>query len=240
MKEENENQEQIKGGILTHIRSGAVTMRPKWHFILHTALISTGTLLLIFGILYLTSFILFLTDASGISLAPHFGPPGWFSFFRSLPWLLIFLSLLFVIILELLVQHYTFAYRIPLLISIFCIILLAFFGGIFFAPLHRGLFRAARHGIMNAGGGFYQSFSLNRNREIYRGTVSNLGTSNFILEDFEGETSTIILPPPMSVQMNPHLIPGDEVVVFGNSSGTTVQAKAIRVLKHTEPNRNTE
>lgn len=227
----DEKEKQIKEGILARIRSGRVNMRPKWHFLLRAALFGVGTALLGLAILYLTSFILFVTDASGTWFAPNFGPQGWVALFRSLPWLLILLSILFMALLEALVQRYTFAYRTPLLYSALVIALLALAGGLLAAPFHRGPFgEARRHHLPMFAERFYHDFGPAQERETYRGTVRETTDDGFILEDFRGETSSIVVSPFMHMGRMFRPSPGEEIVVFGSSSGTVVEARAFRLL----------
>ena len=131
--------------VLKAIASGEVAMRPRWHFVLKTALVSTGGVIVLCAVLYLASFVIFVSRQTGGSFVPIFGSRGWYHFFISLPWVLILLSFIFVIILEILVRRYSFGYRQPLLFSVMGIVVIVVAGGGIVAQtsFHRGLFRYA-------------------------------------------------------------------------------------------------
>ena len=137
---------ELRDKVLGAIKNGKVKMRPKWHYVLKTALAITGGVLLSLALLYLVSFIFFALRANGVWFMPAFGLSGMRTFVMSLPWLLIFTSLLFIIILEILVKRYAFAYRKPLLYSVLGILALAIIGGFALAraPFHRSLLRRAQ------------------------------------------------------------------------------------------------
>jgi len=89
--------------------------------------------------LYLASLLIFIAHETGIATVPVFGWLGIMLFLKSLPWLLILLILAFVIILELLARHYSFAYRVPLIYSTVVILILVVAGGLVVAitPFHK-------------------------------------------------------------------------------------------------------
>lgn len=227
------NVKKIKDNILTRIRSGRVTMRPKWHFVLKALLAVVGGVLLLFATLYLISFVVFVTRQTGVWFGPGFGSPGFGALLRALPWALILLSLLFVAILEVLARRYAFAYRRPLLYSVTVIVVIVLVGGGLAAPLHRTPFRDAReHRLPMFAERFYRDFGPPPlpSRELYRGVVTELVPGGFVLEDFQGATSAVRTTPRTRVIGEKPLAIGDEVIVFGMSTGTDVRAHGIRVL----------
>jgi hypothetical protein len=227
----------IKERILDRIRSGQVVMRPKWHFVLKALLAAVGGLLLLLAALYLVSFILFVARQTGAWFGPGFGPPGVGALLRSLPWTLIILSVIFVAILEVLARRYAFAYRRPLLYSIAAIVLLVLVGGVLVAPLHRALFRDMReHRLSMFAERFYRGFGPLPfpSRELYRGTVAELTSGGLILEDFQGVTTSVRFTPRTRMIRGGTFAVGDEVAVFGMTSGTDVFAHGIRALPLSE------
>ncbi|MBU6500605.1 MAG: hypothetical protein KGJ89_04080 [Patescibacteria group bacterium] len=236
MEKEN-NKQSIKDSVLNAIKSGRAKMLPRWHFVLKGVLLAIGVLLLAFLLLYLVSFIVFSMHQTGVWFVPVFGLPGWFSFLRHIPWILIGLSLLFIIVLEILVRRYSFTYRKPLLYSVFAIVLIAGIVGIFAAPLHRGFFLSMRFGGKRPPrpsipflDNFYRSFGFQRLDDVHRGTITEMIPAGFVMENFGGETSTII------ISSGTRLLPindfevGDTVTVFGEENGNSVQAVGIREI----------
>ena len=90
----NSQKSLITGEVLEKIKSGQVKMRPKAHFVLKTALVALGFILIILFVLYLISFIVFTLRMSGIWFAPGFGLYGIKIFLFSLPWLLILIAII--------------------------------------------------------------------------------------------------------------------------------------------------
>jgi hypothetical protein len=226
MNNENNNKEkkELRDQVLSAIKSGHVKMRPKWHFVLRAALFATGAILLFLVLLYLVSFIIFSLRQTGVWFVPLFGSRGWFVFFRLLPWLLVLLAIIFAGILELLVRHYSFAYRKPLLYSVVGIVVIVAIGGVLTFPLHRAPFRSARENSLPFAGPLYRGFGLQRFNDVHRGTVTAISTDGFILEDVGGETSSVMITPRTHLPLGSDFETGDLVIVFGNQSGTVVDA----------------
>lgn len=225
----------IKESVLNRIRSGELAMRPKWHFVLKTILATVGAVIVFLAALYLVSFIVFTARQSGAWFGPAFGSLGFAALLRSLPWTLILLSLVFVGVLEILARRYAFAYRRPLLYSVAVIIVLVLAGGAAVAPFHRTPFRdMPMHRLPVLTERFYRNFGPPPfpAREFYRGTITESLSDGFVIEDFEGATTTIRIPPrfPLRRIGAPPPAIGDEVVVFGAASGTEISARGIRVL----------
>src|SRR3990167_8644737 len=137
----NQEQSPIKAKILAAIESGKVTMRPRWHFVLQATLVICGLVIVLLALLFLTSFIIFSLRNTGVWFAPSFGYRGIGVFLTSLPWLLIGLTVIFVVLLEILVKKYSFAYRQPLLYSALALVLIVTIGGVAIAqtPFNRGV-----------------------------------------------------------------------------------------------------
>ncbi|MEA3344458.1 MAG: hypothetical protein U9Q16_02140, partial [Patescibacteria group bacterium] len=114
--------------ITDKIKVNEIKMRPKIYFILKSILIVLIILFFAFFALYLISFIVFSLKATGVWFLPKFGFGGIFIFFKSLPWLLILIAAILIIILELFVKRFSFAYRKPLIYSISGIIILNLLG----------------------------------------------------------------------------------------------------------------
>jgi len=219
--------------MLDAIHSGEAKMRPRWHFILQAVLLVTGGILALLVVLYLASFILFVLRETGLLFAPTFGAAGWFSFFRSFPWILIFLLLVFVVILAVLVKRYAFVYERPSLYLFVGIVLIVALGGFLIAetPLHRSLFDSARHGNLPVLGGLYQGFGMQRFGDIHRGTIVQTTTNGFIIEDNGGQTSSVVVIPPMQFPPNggPGPAMGSDVVIFGDRTPSgTINAQGIQ------------
>lgn len=229
---ENEEAKQAEQKMLGAIRKGEVEMKPRWHFALRTALFVTGGVLAILALLYLASFIVFALQLNGTWFAPIFGFAGWYTFFGSIPWILVIFLLLFLVILAVLVKRYAFVYEHPSLYFFVGIMAIIALGGFLIAqtPFHRKLFDAARSGNLPVLGGFYREFGMQHAKGIHRGTIVGTTTNGFIIQDINGQTSTVPFNgfthfPPGGPRA------GGDFVIFGprNQSGT-ITAQGIEPL----------
>lgn len=221
--------EQLNKKIEAAIEEGKAIMRPRWYFVIKGVLAVLGGVLIALVLLYLVSFIVFTLKQNGVGFVPAFGPRGWFSFARNLPWLLILLSLLFIILLELFVRRYSFSYRRPALYSAAGIILLAVVGGVFVAgtQLHPRALRYSFDRHLPISEAWYRRVEDERFEDIFRGIITATTSSGFIIEDRLGTSSVVIssttqfLPPNMPVV-------GGGVLIFGERDGAVIAAQGIR------------
>ena len=227
---ENEPKKSTREKVLAAIASGRVTMRPRWHFVLRAILLALGVILCALAVLYLGSFIAFTLRQTGVLFAPGFGPHGWFTFFRSLPWFLIGVAVLFLVVLEVLVRRYAFAHREPLLYITIGILAVVIAGSVFIVPLQRAAFRAARRDGMPFPGQFYRAFGAPQFPDIRRGTVVSRAGNTFVMEDPRGMQVTVVIASDTRLApFDASFGAGDAVVVFGNQDGNVVHADGIRV-----------
>jgi ABC-type multidrug transport system fused ATPase/permease subunit len=220
----------IKSKILEAIKEGEVVMRPRWHFVLRSVLMVLGAVLVLLGIMYIVSFIIFALHESGIWFTPVFGGRGWFSFFRSLPWLLIVLSLLFIGVLEVLVRRFSFGYRQPLLYSALGIICVTTFGSVIIAQtsFHRYLFRAAQNGNLPYVGDFYRGFGSPEIPDIHVGVIHDLSDQGFTLMSRHGSQYQVIINATTSFPLGTDFAEGDMVIVIGEGENRVIEALGIR------------
>ena len=230
----NQEPSPIKDKILAAIDTGKVKMRPRWHFILQTSLIIVGVALISLTLLFLISFIIFSLRNTGVWFAPSFGYRGIGVFLTSLPWLLIVLTVIFVVLLEILVKKYSFAYRQPLLYSALALVLIVTIGGVAIAqtPFHRGVMRQTfeRHlpvaETFYRGGGGMTGLGL-----MHAGSIEEITANGFILSSRRGEDLNIITSPKTQFPAGYDLIEGDLIVVMGERSDDTVQAFGVREIE---------
>lgn len=227
------NQHSMHDRIAAAIKQGQVTMRPKWYFILRAILALVGGILIALVLLFLISMIIFTLRQTGAGFAPAFGARGWMIFLRSLPWLLITLSLVFVFILELLARRYSFAYQRPLLYSALAIVILMVGGGFIIAgtSLHRQVARYAQDNHLPIGEGFYRGLRQQQFKNIYPGVIVATTTDGLMLYSRRGDMLTIIVTPETRIADESGLMTDQPVVVFGEriTSGT-IRAFGIRLI----------
>lgn len=229
MNEESQ-QKSEQEEILDAIKAGDIKMRPRWQFVVRGILAVLGGVLIALVLLYLISLIIFTARQTGAAFVPAFGLRGAFAFARALPWLLIIFSLAFIVLLEILVRGYSFAYRRPLIYSACGIIVLSIIGGFVVAgtSLHsRLLARADRQRLPAFAQNFYR-FNQQSFRDIHRGLIVSTTTDSFMIRGRMGEVLHVsVASGTQSVGMGAFGM-GDLIVVFGPEASGTIQAIGVR------------
>ena len=220
----------IKETIIRKIQEGQVHMQPRWHFVLRTALIVVGTVLVALAVLYLFSFVLFVLHRNGLLFAPGLGMRGLAFFVMSSPWLLIVLMGAFLVTLYLLVKHYAFSYRRPLVYSILAIALFAIGGA---STLHAlsvqeriGVF-AQQHNVPGMGP-LYKTMTERRADGVTLGVVIELHQTGFTLETEDGEDVDVHVTKRTKTPRGLRYDVDDTVFVFGDRDGDTITAFGVR------------
>ena len=139
---------------------------------------------------------------------------------------------MFVIILEILVRRYSFAYRRPLLYSVAGVTLLVIVGGYVVAgtSFHGRMFRYAERNELPLVGGFYREYGHQRFRNIHKGLVEEAAENKLVIKDRRGEILTVLMTPETRLSSGADFLKGDLVVVFGNRDDHTVRALGIRKI----------
>lgn len=233
------NQDSIKEGVLKAIQGGQVTMRPKWQFITKTALLVLGVVLIALTVLYLVSFIVFVLRQTGLLFVPGFGPQSFGIFFMSLPWLLILLAAVFMLLLEILIKRYSFAYGRPFLYSALAVIFLGLIGGIIIGetPLHERFFDEAELGQLPFVGVFYEHFGQ-QPANITVGIITQINSNGYRVQcgDVDDVFSVVVgpqtqTPPPDSLKV------GDTILILGPRQGSIIVAQGIQKPGNLTPSR---
>lgn len=110
----------IKEKILNYVNSNEVSIKPKWHFIFKLIFKIIAILIVFLAIVYFISFsnlVIYEKESLGLLNMRNFG-----HFVFTLPWLILFLSLVLLIVLEFLIRKFSFVYKKPLIYSLFGLI----------------------------------------------------------------------------------------------------------------------
>jgi len=229
--------EDFRDKVMAMIEKKGVAMRPRWHFILLSALAAAGILILVIALLYVISLAFFFLREGGAWYAPSFGGRGWFVLLHSAPLLLLILVAIFALILEILVRKYSFAYRAPLTMSLGGILVVVFLGGFVLAQtsFHRRMEFEAHHGYLPPPMGFWYGsmFRPPHPPDMRRGVIVMEEPGRFVIIGPDGEgTSTVILTPKTRLPYGEDFAPGDMVIVIGDADGTdTIRAFGVRTIE---------
>lgn len=231
MNMENNGEKQILADkILGRIKRENVKMRPKIHFVLRSIFYVVSVIVAALFTLFLISFILFSLRASGVIYAPGFGFPGLRIFIGSLPWLLILSSVALIAIMEVLVKHFSFSYKKPVLYTLLGIIAVVSIGvfAVGKTPFHADLFERAREGHLPALGGVYKGYVLQKNIDVHPGVVSEITEGGFEIENPRGDTLNVITGP--ETEFMGDIKVGDTVIIFGARDNDSIHATSVRAV----------
>jgi len=234
--------EQLKKQILQQIDAGKTVMKPRWHFVLKGVAISLGIILLACFMLFLTSFVFFVLQQTGMSYAPTLGFGGVFIFFRSLPWVIILLAVLLFIVLEYLVQRYSFAYRKPIIVLVIVLVLFTVFGSALIArnTIHQRIATFSEQREGSRVGGLY-NMAHKVPKDFHVGVVVEvLDTDTFVLKkQREDEVVQVLISEETRIKNKKALVSGVRVIVLGENVAGVIDAKGVRViLKPTSSQKN--
>ncbi len=219
---------QLIAEVLATIEQDQVAMKPRWYFVLIGGLAAAGVFITALAALYVCSLVVFVLQQDGSWAAASYGTRGLYVFLVSAPWHLIGLSLLFVILLEVAVRRYAFAYRRSLLVSLLVILLVVFIGALVVAatPLHVGLLRQSVKGGVPVAGTVYRNFGEARHlSHVHLGVVESFTREGFVLYEFSDQRAYVrfdngVILPLMSI--------GDRVAVFGEKHDQIIYAFGVK------------
>ncbi len=224
---------QLAEKVLSKLKTDKVKMKPKIHFILRTLLIVLGIVVLALFILYLISFVTFTLRASGLWFLPGFGFHGVRILFTSIPWLLVLTALFLIVILETLVERFSFAYRRPILYSTIAIVLIVVVSSFLInkTQFHPFLFRQAQEGrLPPIAGEFYRGFSAPKFQDVHRGVVSEITDDGFRVEMSDGEILEVIVSSETRFPFGTGIKESDTVIILGERDNGTVRASDVRKI----------
>ena len=144
------NQINIEKEVMSQVKSGKITMKPKWYFV-------AGSLLMFGSIISLTVISIFLFNLALFALRPHYGPGAGARvemLVNSFPWWAPILAIGGVILAIWLLRKYDFSYRKNFTLIILSFILAVIIGAVFIDALGFNDYFAKR-GPMR---GFYRQF----------------------------------------------------------------------------------
>ncbi len=220
----------VKETVLNKIKHGDVAMRPRWHFVLKSFLAIVGICILTLWLVYLVSFIVFALATSGIIMIPAFGFQGLVEFLFALPWLLILIAAVFILLLEVLVNRYSFGYRKPLMYTLFGIVGFTILGTFIVSQtgLHDLVMQRSVESRLPIVGGVYKGYGITPNERINIGEIEIINENGFLLDErVKGELSVIVTESTKKPNNFVFQV-GDQVIVYGPITNNEIQAFGVK------------
>lgn len=234
----NDNKEHTPQGSLserlsTLIEKGEVTMKPRWHFVTRSAALIVGTILSVLSVIYIASFIIFILHESGAWFVPSFGLRGLSTFLFSLPWLLIVLSIVFIVLIETLIRKFEFGYGKPLVYSAMGLILCIGIGASIVAqtPLHQGLMMKADKDDLPFAGSVYKKFGRPGPNNICAGIVTDIFPDGYIVNEPNERLTRIYTTPQTEIASDDEIELQDKIMVFGLRKDGAIVAVGIKKIE---------
>ncbi len=222
----------ISKKVFNKIKEDKIKMRPKIFFALKTFLFSLLTLLLIIFVIYLFSFLFFHLKMSGVWFLPKFGFSATGILIKSLPWLLILTVVVSVIILEIFIKRFSFAYRRPIIYSVIGIVLFALLSSFVIgkAQIHPNLFWQAQEKKLPMVGKIYRNFGMPKLPQVHYGIISEKLDNGFILENPQGEKITVSTELINQENMK-EFKEGDNIIIIGKKDNNNIYSANIRKIE---------
>lgn len=233
---EKENKNTISQKILNEIKKRKVKMRPKCYFVLKTLFYILGAVLVLILAVFLVSFIIFVLRVSGAFFLPRFGFSGLRAFLAFLPWVLIFMAVLFILITEVFAKRFSIVYRKPLLYSVLGLLLIVLIAGYFVVktPFHKNLFNYAQSHPLPLFGRMYRDYGMRRPPHITVGTVVKISENSLEIETEKGERLKVVLSDEIGLSAGQEAEVGDLIMIIGKRSNDSIQARGFRKIENIE------
>ncbi|MFN3188420.1 MAG: hypothetical protein ACK42D_02660 [Candidatus Paceibacteria bacterium] len=226
----------LKYKIIEKIKAGQVAMKPKWYFVLQTFLWVASLLLVAMIAVYLLSFVFFVLYRSGLWYAPSFGWSGLVFFVVSWPWLLIILVGFFLLLLYLLVTHFAFSYKKPLVYSLLGVVLfvIGISSFIQYTMIHDRIHSFSVRHQLPGFSPLYRDIQERRPEGMVVGAVTQITENGFIMSTERNGLETVLITNRTKHRNDKYTI-GDRVIVFGKKSGVGIEAFGIRLHDESIP-----
>jgi len=228
------NSEDIKKSVLEKITRGEVHMRPRIYFIIKIISVIVVAALALFASALVVSFAFFSIHESGELFLLGFGARGLTTFLSLFPWGALIVAILLIVLLEWLLKHFRFTYRVPLLNMIFSGLFLVILIGLLITvtPFHAMLLDKADKGELPIVGELYESIHMpHEDQGEFRGVVMSMSSSTLTIThndndaDADDGTRTVVVPANFDTSQ---VKVGDRVYVAGDMASGTVSAYGVQ------------
>ncbi len=221
----------LKDNLLASIKAGKIDMKPKWHFVLKSLFYVSGLLLSVLLGMYFFSFILFMLRESGLWWTPGFGFAGLVFFVIMSPWLLIAITLVFLVTVYLLARHFGHNYRHRATYTLIGVVLLVIGGAslIEYLAVHNRIRELTDSRHIPGLSPLYRESKYKHPSGITPGRITAMTDNILQISNREGTYIVLLEDAKRPVTYTPTI--GEHIMVFGTLIGTsTIKAKGIRPL----------
>src|ERR1035437_124356 len=229
----NKSSEDIKNIVLKKIRQGNIHMRPRIYFIIQIILVIAVALVALIASTFVISFTFFSIHESGELFLLGFGIRGLFTFLSLFPRFTLLVTIILIFILEWLLRHFKFNYRVPILNMFLITLLTTLIIGLLVVatPIHTSLLDKADKGELPIIGELYENIHIpHENNGEFRGVIISIATSTITIthndrdSDTDDGVRTVLVPQGFDVS---RLHMGDRIYVAGSIASSTITAYGL-------------
>jgi hypothetical protein len=212
-------------------------MKPKIYFVLKVYVLLFLAFLVFIAAAFLVSFILFSIKASGELSLLGFGGRGFLRFFLVFPWLLLFINIALLILIDILLRRFKFAYNRPILYSFLLtlVAITAFATVLNKTSVHKSLLTRSENKHLPFIGGFYSGIRISHQTDgTFRGVVKEVYGRTFVFRQIDDGNGTSTVDLVVSFPSSPNIFSefqvGDEVYIAGDLLKGQIEAFGVRKL----------
>lgn len=219
----------IKNAVIDRIRSGNIKKIPKIFFSLKSFLFFLAIVIVSAFSLFTISFIFFVLKISELWYLPVFGVRGVELLFGSFPWLLVMVALIFIAILETLVDRYSFVYRKPLLYSALAIIFIVIAVSLIInqTSLHERIYGEIKAGELSPMKPLYDKFAYPTSEDFHPGTVLEVKEGGFVLENRDKTSVFVKISESTKIRPGFKIYPGGRLLIIGQMKDGVIEAEVV-------------
>jgi len=192
------------------------------------------------GSFFALSFVFFSVHESGIHYLLEFNEHGLMLFVSLFPWLSLLLFIALILVLELVVRRFEFAYRFPLLRIFLWILIVGIVGGTLlgYTPLHSSLLEKADNDQLPILGSWYEQIHDSHQTEgVYRGDITSITDAEFVIShndtDRDSDDGSWIIEPPAGFDLS-QLSIGEKAYIAGRFRDGVVYAYGVHIVPNDE------
>jgi hypothetical protein len=220
--------------LMREIESGAVHMKPRWHFVARGMLAVAALLLEAALAIAVTGFIALLLQASGLLRLPAFGWVGFVLFVAHFPWLLTGVLLALIVTFDYLARRNSWAYRYPALVTMAVLSLGVLTVGAAIGNYAHGTC-PNRGSAVGAALDRFRQWAAAAPPMLHVGEIAagERGTENgrrvIRVMTSDGEFRAFVTPA-LEELIGPAAVPGARVMILGAADGRTIEVRGLRVM----------
>lgn len=238
MNSENQQLNKIKEQIFEKIKSGEVSMKSKYYFLIKIILLAVTIFVTFLLSAFIVSYVLFSIKTSGNVLLLGFGARGFYHFILTLPWIILSIDVILILFLDWLLKSFRFGYNSPVLFlfigTLASITLLAYL--INLTSFHNSVMRISEVRRIPVAGDFYRGLKKSHvGQGVFLGEVISInGTSTFYIKYSDygrdaNDTVRVVIPEEFSVY-SMSINPGDRIFIAGDKNPDEIRAYGFRKL----------